>query len=316
MRAYILLSILLVIFLVSPCYGLEIEFRPHSKVTNHSITLGDIAQFSDNNNLTTSLRTQIIGQAPPPGNEYFLNTYEVKRSLTSKLNLPSSIQWKGPSQITVQREGMEVVSSDLLYYINSYLAQHTRDLVDTKISFIPKRLPLPFLLPKGELEVEVLPSSKTLLRSSSFSLIFKVDGRVRKNLSLSGKVQALAPVAVAATTIRKGAHLSPSSIQMRQLDISKLRKPARIPADIIGKRAKRTIKAGAPIELTHIEFPPVIKKGELVKIILQHGALQLTATGIAKMNGARNQIIRVMNFSSKKTIYCRVSAPGLVEVTL
>lgn len=316
MRRQLLFITLFVSLFSSPCHGLEILFSPSAEVTTHSITLGDIATFSEDTELTRSLQTQLVGQAPSPGQTVTLKSVDLKNGLVRKLSLPKTILWKGPPRITIHRLAMEVTPSELIGHIMKFLQTHSSELPEAKITFIPKKLPLPFLLPKGILEVEVLPSNRGILKSTSFTLILKVDGRVRKNLSLPGKIQALAPVAIATTTMRKGAVITPAHVKLEMADLGKLRKPIHSLESVVGKRTKRTIRAGAPLELSHIEFPPLIKKGDLVKIFLRHGALQLTATGIAKMNGAKDQIIRVMNHSSRKTIYCRVTAPGLVEVTL
>jgi flagella basal body P-ring formation protein FlgA len=60
----------------------------------------------------------------------------------------------------------------------------------------------------------------------------------------------------------------------------------------------------------------MVARGQMVKIVLISGALRVTATGIASMNGVKNQVIRVRNISSRKLLYCRVLAPGIVEVRL
>jgi flagella basal body P-ring formation protein FlgA len=61
---------------------------------------------------------------------------------------------------------------------------------------------------------------------------------------------------------------------------------------------------------------PVVRSGERVKIIITSGSMILTATGLAYSDGQINQMIRVQNLRSRKIVYCRVAAPGLVEVLL
>jgi flagella basal body P-ring formation protein FlgA len=68
--------------------------------------------------------------------------------------------------------------------------------------------------------------------------------------------------------------------------------------------------------MSSIEIPPLIRKGQLVKIHINHNGMHLSASGISSMNGKQDQIIRVVNTVSKKMIYCKVSAPGIVEVQI
>ncbi len=312
-----ILFISCIIFFSSiPCQGLEVEFRTLSSVTTKSVTLADIADFSDSSELAKALGSQIIGQSPPPGSTITLDSRQIKKNLHTKLSLSPSIIWKGASKIQIERKGVKVGSNEILAFIDEFLKAHKDELPKAQIRFIPRTLPMPFTLPQGLLSVKVLPSSPSILGSTRFSLIFKVDGKVRKNMGVSGKIEALAPVVVATATIRKGTILHPKQIQMQLIDIVNLRSPCLSPRQILGKRAKRTIKAGSVIELSKVEFPPLIKKGQLVKIMLKAGDMFLSATGIARMNGKKNEIIRVQNSSSRKLIYCRVVAPGLVEIKL
>ncbi len=299
-----------------PCQGLEIEFSPQVHVSGPKVTLADLVHFSDNSELAKALGTQILTQAPAPGTSITLNTHLLRKRLTSKLSLSPTIIWKGSSQVRVERDGLTIGPTYILAQISDFLRSHQDDLPQADISFIPKKLPLPFILPMGKLVIEVLPSNSSILSSSSFSLIFRVDGRVYKNISISGKLKALRPVAIATTTIKKGSLLLPHLVQMQTRDITGLRTPCYTLQEILGKRAKRTIKSGSVINLSKVEFPPLIRKGQLVKIIIQRGDMLLSATGIARMNGKKDQIIRVQNSSSKRLIHCRVAALGIVEVIL
>ena len=65
-----------------------------------------------------------------------------------------------------------------------------------------------------------------------------------------------------------------------------------------------------------MEFPPLIKRGDIVSIVVRKGTLTVTAEGIARHDGKEGTWIKVRNTSSKKEILCKVKAPGLVEVEI
>jgi flagellar basal body P-ring formation protein FlgA len=298
------------------CHGLEVTFRPSASVDGASITLADVADFDIQSDMTLALGSQIISASPPPGQEILLQTGSLRQYLIGALSIPSSVGWNGPSSIRVHRKGITLGPEKIQSVIAEFLRQHRNDLPEAEIYFTPTTLPLPFILPSGDLTWEVIPSNPGILSSTSMSLIFKVDGHVRKNIAIAGHMEAIAPVAVAASEIERGSTVSPEQIHVVSRNIADHSSPCFDPRDIIGKKTNRTIKEGSVFERTWIEIPPMVARGQMVKILLNSGELHLTTTGIANMNGLKDQVIRVQNINSKKMIYCRVTAPGVVEVQI
>ncbi|MBW2187254.1 MAG: flagellar basal body P-ring formation protein FlgA, partial [Deltaproteobacteria bacterium] len=76
----------------------------------------------------------------------------------------------------------------------------------------------------------------------------------------------------------------------------------------------RSMRTGQIVERKNIEFPPVIKKGDFVRIIAQRGSMVITASGVARQDGRQNEVIRVQNSSSQKEVRGRVVGPSQVRV--
>jgi flagellar basal body P-ring formation protein FlgA len=301
---------------VQACYGLEVTFKPSATVEKASVSLADIADFDDQSELAQALGSQGIASSPAPGQEIVLQTGNLRQHLIATLSIPASVQWNGPPVVRIHRNGISIGPERIQSIIAEFLQKHRIDLPEAEMHFMPATLPLPFILPSGDLSWEVIPSNPRILTSSSISLIFKVDGHVRKNIAILGHIEALAPVAVAVSSIRKGDTLTSELVQVSTKDIAESSSPCLNPRDIIGKKANRAIKEGSVIDRAWLDFPPMITRGQIVKIILNEGDLHLATTGTANMNGTKGQVIRVQNNTSKKFIYCRVSAPGIVEVQL
>jgi flagella basal body P-ring formation protein FlgA len=276
----------------------------------------DIADFDDQSELTQALGSQIISASPAPGQEILLQTGILRQHLIATLSIPDSVQWNGPASIHIRRNGITVGPDKIQSIIAEFLQKHKNDLPEAEIRFIPASLPLPFILPTGEISWEVTPSHPGILSSSSISIIFTVDGHVRKNMAILGHIEALAPVAVAESSLRKGETLTPELVRVATRDIAENSSPCLDPQEVIGKKTNRAIKEGSVIDRAWLDFPPMITKGQLVKIILNSGNLHVAATGIANMNGTKDQVIRIQNNTSKRIIYGRVMAPGIVEVQL
>lgn len=308
--------ICLLLGLVQTAEALEITFNQTGSVADSVIKLGDIAGFDEETEMTRALATLIVGQAPAPGEKFVLRSESVKEHLLSTQPLPQNIQWQGSPTVTVERKSISVGPEKIQAIIGQYIKKNKQNLPVAEIRFIPRSLPLPFSLPVGDLTQEVIPSDPGILGSSRFSIIFRVDNRVVKNISVRGSIEALADVVVAAGPLRRGEILRPGQLSTALMDISSLNNPGMEPGDLIGKKLTRTLRAGSPVLLSMVEELPMVRRGERVKIVINSGQMHLTATGLARSDGALNQMIRVQNINSQKFIYARVAAPGLVEVLL
>jgi flagellar basal body P-ring formation protein FlgA len=312
-----LVFIVMLILTCAPvCYSLEITFRTTALVDGASVTLADMAEFDDQSELAQALGSQVVSPSPAPGQVILLKTGSVREHLITSLSIPTSVAWNGSPTTHVRRNAVNIGPDKIQSIIAEFILKHRHDFPNAEVRFIPASLPLPFLLPTGNLSWEVIPSNPRILPSSNISIIFKVDGHVRKNMAIPGHIEALAPIAVAAAPLRKGDMLTQDSVQTATRDISDISAPCLDPQEIIGKKANRAIKEGSVIDRSWLDFPPMITRGQVVKIVLNNGDLHVTTTGTANMNGAKDQIIRVQNNTSKKIIYCRVTAPGIVEVQL
>lgn len=312
------LLFLISIFLLSAAQadGLEITFRQSAAVTSKYITLADIATFDETTQLTKSLGTQVVTQSPAPGESKLINSLAVKKYILRTTPLSRYTGWSGSRVVTVTRAGQRITPQRVLGSIDDYLQKNKHSLPDAEISFTPRSRPLPFMLPDGKLAIEVIPSNPDIIGSSRFSLIFRVDGKVRKNFSVIGDLKVLAPVVIATDSLKRGATLTPANTKMALKDLSRYDNPCTDLRRILGKRLKRSIRVHNVIHSSDVEIPPLVRRGQLVKIILNIKNLHISATGIARMNGGQGDIIRVRNASSNKLIHARVTAPGTVEVII
>ncbi len=296
--------------------ALDITFKQNGSVDDSVIRLGDIVSFDQQTEMAKALATQPVGQAPAPGETISLSSVSIKEHLAASQTLPQDIQWTGSPTVTVLRSGIGIGPEQIQTIIADYIKKNQNNLPEAEIRFVPESLPLPFTLPTGDLSYEVTPSNPSILGSSRFSIIFRVNNTVVKNMSVRGKIEALAQVVVCAGNLNRGEILRPQHLQTALMDISSIETPSFEPNDLIGKKLKRSLRAGSPVLLSMVETLPIVRRGERVKIVINSGPLHLTATGLANSDGAMDEMIRVRNISSNKTIYCRVAAPGLVEVIL
>ncbi|MGA2192775.1 MAG: flagellar basal body P-ring formation chaperone FlgA, partial [Nitrospirota bacterium] len=83
---------------------------------------------------------------------------------------------------------------------------------------------------------------------------------------------------------------------------------------VAGHIAVKAIPAGSVIRPESLKVPPIVKKGQAVKIIASAGPLTVTAVGRATEEGARGENIRVENIKSGKVVIGKVSSEDTVDV--
>lgn len=313
---YRLLLILTLLAPSLPAYAFDVTFKKFVDVDDALVTLGDVATTDTASETAKALLTIPVANAPAPGEKAYLRSVNIKKYLSSSQSLPENIEWKGSSSVAVSRNGISIDSKRMLEFIADYLQSQKGSLPPAEIRFIPQSHPLPFTLPTGELSCEVIPSNPGILSSSRFSLIFRVDGKVEENMSIRGKIEAHATIIATAVPVRKDTILAPRHLKETEMDISELKEPSFLVEEFLGKKLKRSLRAGSPLNVSMVESLPVVHKGERVKIVIQSGALLLTATGLAHSDGKINEPIRVQNLRSNKVLFGRVAAPGIVEVIL
>lgn len=310
------LTLVLLLLTAAPCLALEATIKSRAEVDQATVTLGDICDFSAETELTRALASQIVSPAPEPGQSSSLDARQIIARLAREHGPIEEVYWKGSAEVVVERSAQLITPQRIQEIIDEYLVSQRDRLPRAEIAFKPDSLPLPFALPTGELAWEVLPSSSGIIGSSRFSIIFTVDGRVRHNLSVRGRTEAIAPVVVARKRLRYGEIITPEMVDLAPRDLSEITNYLTDPEQAVGCVVKRALTSGAALDSDAVERPPVVHRGELVKIVISHHGLIVTATGIAKSNGRKDEIIRVQNTSSNKLIFCRVHAPGLVEVSI
>lgn len=83
---------------------------------------------------------------------------------------------------------------------------------------------------------------------------------------------------------------------------------------LVGKAPRRTLQPGRPLRSSELREPVLVAKNSLVAIELKTPRMRLTAQGRAIGNGARGEVIRVVNTKSKATVSAVVVAPSTVSV--
>jgi flagellar basal body P-ring formation protein FlgA len=170
--------------------------------------------------------------------------------------------------------------------------------------------------PTGPLDYEVIaPQQWEGWGNAGISIIVRQGNRVVRNLTARVEVEALAEMVVTVRQIDYGSVITAGDLALRKQDVASVRGRylGRI-EDVVGKKARITFKANAPLRSDQLEKMPLIKPGQLVTIVAENERMRITVTGKAKSAGAEGDTITVQNLNSLKELPARVLDAGTVQI--
>ncbi len=124
-----------------------------------------------------------------------------------------------------------------------------------------------------------------------------------------------AQIPVAAHTLERGSIISDSDLDVLDEPANSHRIGLADHTSLVGKELKRTIASGQPIYSTDIKTPDLVKRDELVTMLVARGGMTIAATGKALENGSKGAHIRVQNVASKQIVEGEIASPGTVLVS-
>jgi len=177
---------------------------------------------------------------------------------------------------------------------------------------VPERV----ILSKGRIAYKVAaPRSRQLMGNCSLAVDFSVNGHSQKRIWARAQVEVRGPVVVTRKPLGRYKPITEDDIELQTMDLANL--PSNVltdPEAVLGKRTKRAIGAQTPLRANAVELPPLVKRGDLVMIIVKTNGLKVTARGLVKKKGRLGERIPVVNVDSKKVLYARVIDSNTVEV--
>jgi flagella basal body P-ring formation protein FlgA len=218
-----------------------------------------------------------------------------------------------PENVTVRRKCQVVSEEQLAELFHDYVRTALPD-ADLEIRRFHVRGLRP--LPPGTLELTMEPQNQQDLTGAvHLKVDVAVDGCSEAKVYLSAWVDQFAKVVCARWTLRRDTILRNSDLCLQRKNIS--RTPSNIVVSLeqaIGKRLRQSVSSGDYLRDNMLEVPPLVFRGDRVRLIAQKGALIVETLGIARERGTRGEQIRVENVSSGKTIVGRIVDGSTVHI--
>lgn len=134
-------------------------------------------------------------------------------------------------------------------------------------------------------------------------------------LILSGIATEMIDVVTLAQPLRRGDVLKEDDLDIIRLARNKVPAGALTEADeIVGKQARTNIRANAPLSRRDFQRPILIQRGEKITVIYEMPGMKLTSRAQAMDDGAKGDVIDVMNLTSRRIVPAIVTSRGQVRV--
>ncbi|MBE7548146.1 hypothetical protein KsCSTR_39670 [Candidatus Kuenenia stuttgartiensis] len=311
--------------IVSVSFGQQItvELKESVSLPEKEVTLGDIADLSCSDaDLLKRAHNVFIGNTPWPG-----NVRKIEKNIIASRMLDAGIN---PNKVSFGRNDFTMISVESFTITGDEILQTAKEFVITKLAYSERneeivveaeRPPNDIMLPLGggimRIEVSQVNANKSSGRVQVVVRIY-LDEKQYHKIPMYFTIRRYEEIVVANRKINRNDILTTKDICIKRIETTSM--PGFTTIDsvepLLGKRVLYTIPPGKPLTQNMVDDPAVIKKGELVKILVKIGNLSILTKGVAKEDGYKGRAIKVMNLDTKKELYGEVQDDCTVKIIL
>lgn len=146
-------------------------------------------------------------------------------------------------------------------------------------------------------------------------LVAPADGPPVIQRNVFGTVYEMAQIPVPNRLISAGETISAADLEWQPVHLKRLTGSSLTDTEqLIGRMAKRPLKAGQILRQSDVAISPVIRKNDLIRLVVKTGQMTLSVQGKAMQDAALGQTIRVINVNSNRQLSGTVIDAGTVAV--
>lgn len=286
------------------------------QVDDENILLSQIAKIEGGDPLLIQkLSGIVVGRSPLSGHSRKIDSGTIRTRLKQNGIDLGELIMTFPSEIVVSRGFIEVSQEEIKRLVSDYIS---KELLSGRSNASIKRIQVSdgLRLPRGRISYEVsVPRNRELVGRLPFAVNFEVNGKLYKRVWATVTIEVLADVVITKKPLGRHKPITEDDIMVLKMDLSKV--PSDVitdPETVLGKRTKRAIGSKTVLRANQVEFPPLVKRGDMVMIVAETQGIKITALGQVKKKGAIGDRIPVINLESKKVLYARVVDANTVKV--
>lgn len=137
------------------------------------------------------------------------------------------------------------------------------------------------------------------------------------NFEIIVEVKTFDDIVVAAEQLQPAQKISENKVILARMETTRLKRNYFLSlTDVIDLKTIEKVEQGQPVWPTSIELPFVIRKGDVIKIIVKVNNMQVTSYGKALQNGKKGDRIEIVNQDTGKKLKAEVIDKQTVIVEL
>jgi flagella basal body P-ring formation protein FlgA len=150
---------------------------------------------------------------------------------------------------------------------------------------------------------------------SVFTVGIYDDGTLIREESVRVRMEVAMDIVVSAKFLPRDTEINADDVKLVRRWFNQ--SPANIVTqmeDVVGKQAYSDIRQNMEIKRNMLKTVKTIKRGKMVKIVLENGPMMIVTFGLSEEDGSRGDFIKVRNISSNKIVYAKVIDDSSVSV--
>jgi flagella basal body P-ring formation protein FlgA len=321
MKLNILIFLPVVIFSTIPVsLGEKITIEIMDKVTlpEKQIVLGDIAYVACNNpSLMERINNIPLGNTPWPGNARKIEKDIIHARLMDEGIDLKEIAYGSTTSSLIAVESITITGEEIIKKAKEYLLSKL-SRPESEIIIESDRPPMDKLLPAkgGDVLWEISQIDANKNRGNVQLVVrISIDEKQYLKIPVFLTIRTYEDIVIPNKKINRHDILTTDDLVVKRMETTKL---AGITfdniEDLIEKRAIRSLLPNIPITAEMIDNPPLIKKGDFIKVSVQSGNLNIVTKGVAKEDGYVGKVIRIKNIDSNKELYGKVENSTTVKI--
>ncbi|HEV2674073.1 MAG TPA: flagellar basal body P-ring formation chaperone FlgA [Aliidongia sp.] len=280
-----------------------VSLKANAAVDDGTIRLGDLFDGAG------ARADDVVAKSPAPGASTMFDVgwlYSTARA--------HGLNWQPPSTSSAIRIERNATMID-----TTALAQQLADKLPSSLGLRRVELDAQFRLfvPVGaptDISIQKLDIKQETGRFSAEVRVLAADPDAVP-VHVSGRIVGLITIPVLARPMMPGEIVQSSDITTGDYRTDQLQAGGVMdPHELIGQTPRHPLRAAQPLRVGDLQVPVVVKRNELVLIVLERPGLYLTAEGRALEDGGKGTVIRVTNTQSKRTVDAVVLGAGQVAV--
>jgi flagella basal body P-ring formation protein FlgA len=287
-------------------YAEQLTLRDRIMVDDDVVRLGDLFQES------LSDGDVAVAQAPKAG-----QTLTLDARFLQQVARAYRLSWKPAKyqKVTIGRMSQRITAPMVRDAIAVAVQERMGSSTDLDIA-----------LDGGDLELDLPTDVENSVSVSAINfdphsnrfaaiLVAPADGPPVIQRNVFGTVYEMAQIPVPNRLISAGDVIAADDLEWQPVHLTRLSGNSLTDAEqLVGRMAKRPLKAGQILRQSDVAMSPVIRKNDLIRLVVKTGQMTLTVQGKALQDAALGQTVRVINTNSNRQLTGTVIDAGTVAI--